>query len=76
MSQEQELFEDFSSTVVSSIIKKSWSVIYKGKEITGTYEYENDDWGLQEMNTVIDEGYTLTDEERDEILDYVKDAIY
>jgi hypothetical protein len=74
---EQELFEDFHSTVVSSRIKKNWTVTYKGQEISGTYEYDQDDWSFYEKNCYIDDECMkdLTEDEIDEIVEYVKDII-
>ena len=74
---QEEIFEDFSENVVSSVIKKNWSLSYKGKEITGSYSYEHDAWGYYERNVDIDEDCLkdLTAEEIDEINDYVSDVI-
>jgi hypothetical protein len=71
----QQLFEEFSSVTTTTIIKKNWELTYKGKEVTGTYSYEDDAWGFHERNVEIDDESDLTEEEIDEIIDYVIDVI-
>lgn len=76
MSDEQ-LFEDFSDVVTSTVIKKNWSVTYKGQEISGTYSCEADSWGEWDKNVEINEEHleNLSGEEIDEIHDYIEDVI-
>jgi hypothetical protein len=75
MSEQEELFEDFSSLTTRSVIKKNWSLTYKGQEISGTYSYEIDDWGYSERSCEIDDESELTDDEIDEIIEYVENVI-
>ena len=74
---QDEQFEDFSSVETSTVIKKNWSLTYKGQEISGTYLYEADSWGFYDRNVEINEEHleNLSGEEIDEILDYVEDVI-
>jgi hypothetical protein len=76
---EEQLFEDFISYAETKIIKKCWSVTYAGKEITGIYEYQfgYDDWGYSSKTVKIDEECLreLTEEEIDEIIEYIEDTI-
>jgi hypothetical protein len=74
---DDQLFEDFSDVVTSTVIKKNWSVTYKGQEISGTYSYEADSWGFYDRNVEINEEHleNLSGEEIDEIHDYIEDVI-
>lgn len=72
---DQELFEDFSSVTTTTVIKKNWKLTYKGQEVTGTYSYEDDSWSLYEKDVEIDDESNLTQDEIDEIIDYVSDVI-
>ena len=73
----EELFEDFSETVTSTVVKKNWSLTYKGQEISGTYSYESDSWGYHDRYVEINEEHleNLSGEEIDEIHEYVEDVI-
>jgi hypothetical protein len=73
----KELFEGFHSMEVKSLITKNWSVTYKGKEVSGTFSYESDDWGFSDRSTDIDKEHldALTEDEIDEILEYVENII-
>jgi hypothetical protein len=77
MSEQEELFEDFSSMTTRSVIKKNWTVMYKGQEISGTYSYEVDDWGYFDRSCEIDDEHmeNLSGEDIDEIYDYVLDVM-
>jgi hypothetical protein len=74
---DQELFEDFSSVTTTTVIKKTWTLTYKGQEITGTYSYESDAWGFFDKTVEIEEKHleNLSGEEIDEIHKFVEDAI-
>jgi len=74
---EIELFDEFTHTVVSNHIVKNWSVLYKGKELKGSYTFDHDDWGYHERSYEMDEEYknNLTDEEYEEVMDYVEENI-
>ena len=75
--QDEQLFEDFSDVVTATVVKKNWTVTYKGQEISGTYSYESDSWGFYDRNVEINEEHleNLSGEEIDEINDYVEDVI-
>jgi hypothetical protein len=75
MSEQEELFGDFSSVITTTVIKKRWDLTYKGREISGTYSYEDDAWGFYERNVEIDDESDLTEDEIDKIVDYVSDVI-
>jgi hypothetical protein len=75
MSEQEELFEDFSSMTTRSVIKKNWTVMYKGQEISGTYSYEVDDWGYFDRSCEIDDESELTQDEIDEIIEYIENVI-
>jgi len=74
---DQQLFEDFSDVATSIVIKKNWTVTYKGQEITGTYSYESGVWDHSDKTVEIDEKHleNLSGEEIDEIHEFVEDAI-
>ena len=74
---DHQLFEDFSSVVTATFVKKIWTVTYKDQEITGTYSYESGSWGFCDRKFRINEEHlkNLSDEEIDEIHDYVEDAL-
>jgi hypothetical protein len=74
---DQELFEDFSDVVTSIVIKKTWTLTYKGQEITGTYSYESGVWDYSDKTVEIEEKHleNLSGEEIDEIHEFVEDAI-
>lgn len=76
MSDEQ-LFQDFSEVVTLTVVKKNWTVTYKGQEISGTYSYEMDSWCYSDRAVDIDAEHmeNLSGEDIDEIYDYVLDVI-
>ena len=75
--QDEQIFEDFSENVISSVIKKNWSLTFKGKEISGSYSYEHDSWGYYEKDVEIDNEFLddLSEDEVDEIQEYVRDVM-
>ena len=72
----QELFEDFDSHTTLSRIVKSWSVTYEGIEYEGTVITTLEAWGSWRDNEfTIDDQKDLTDDELDNLKDYVMDNI-
>ena len=71
----QEQFEDFHAVTISSRVVKTWSISYNGREISGRYEADQDDWGLSDHETTIDDESELTEDEIDAIITYVEDNI-
>lgn len=70
----QELFEDFNSNITESRIVKAWSVTYKGIEYEGSLITSHEAWGSwEDTEFKIDDKKDLTDEELDELEDYVMD---
>lgn len=72
----EELFNDFNSNITESRIVKSWSVTYKGTEYEGTLITTHEAWGSWEDTEYnINDPKDLTDDELDELEDYVMDNI-
>jgi hypothetical protein len=72
----QELFEDFDSHITASRIVKSWSVTYEGIEYKGIVITTLEAWGSWRDNEfTIDDQKDLTDDELDNLKDYVMDNI-
>jgi hypothetical protein len=72
----QELFEDFDSHTTMSRIVKSWSVTYEGIEYKGVVITTLEAWGSWRDNEfTIDDQKDLTDDELDNLKDYVMDNI-
>ena len=73
---EKELFDEFNSNIIESRIVKAWSVTYKGIEYEGTLTTYHEAWGSwEDHNYKIDDHKDLTDEELDELEDYIIDNI-
>jgi hypothetical protein len=71
-----ELFEDFNSNITESRIVKSWSVTFNGTEYDGTVITTHEAWGSWEDTEFnISDKKDLTDEELDELEEYVMDNI-
>lgn len=70
-----EKFEGLSGSVTAFAQIIDWEVAYGDKSITGEYRESYDFWGEYEWDIKIHEQDKLTDEEIDEIYDYIKDNI-
>jgi len=71
-----ELFNDFNSNITESRIVKAWSVTYKGTEYEGTLITTHEAWGSwEDTDYNINDPKNLTDDELDELEDYVMDNI-
>jgi len=72
----EELFDDFNSNIIESRIVKAWSVTYKGIEYEGTLTTYHEAWGSREDHDYkINDPKDLTDDELEELEDYVMDNI-
>ena len=76
MDTTQEVFDDFQSNTTESRIVKKWSITYRGIEydgtVTTTYEISGS-W--EDHEYCITDSKDLTDDELDELEDYVMDLI-
>ena len=76
MDTTQEVFDDFQSNTTESRVVKNWSVTYKGIEYDGTVTTTYEIWGSWEDHEYcITDSKDLTDDELDELEDYVMDLI-
>ena len=76
MDTTQELFDDFQSNTTESRVVKKWSATYKGIEYEGSVTTTYEIWGSWEDHEYwLLDSKDLTDDELDELEDYVMDNI-
>ena len=76
MSKEENLFEDFSSRTTSTRRIVAFNLMYKGIEVEGTVtEHYNDLWSDWDQEFTIEPNDDLTDDDIDNIEDYLLENI-